>query len=85
MNSCGAVPISTFSDMPVILADCDIVAGQLTDIIDPDGLDISLASIGLGLYEVPRPLVRSLRHIVGKRIYLASIGGQLRFAEVRSS
>lgn len=66
----------------VILSDGDLLRGSLADIIEPDGEDILLAEIAGDLVEVPKALSSALWSLVGKRIWLACIGGKIRFAEV---
>lgn len=63
----------------------DIYRGKLSDIIEPDGQDIILADIAGDLVEVPKAQSSALKSMVGWRIWLACIGGEIRFAVVTAS
>lgn len=80
MSASSSAPIS-FSDIPSltrILSEGDILRGKLSDIIEPDGQDIILADIAGDLVEVPKAQSPALWSMVGWRIWLACIGGQIR-------
>lgn len=66
----------------IILNEGDIVRGMLTDIIEPDGEDIVLPEVAGELYEVPKSLAATLWPLVGRRIWMANVGGQIQAAEV---
>ena len=89
MNQIQAAPINDFSaaKMPediIHLQELTICAGRLDDIVEPDGEDFALAMIEDLTAEVPRTLAQTMWPLVGKRIWLAMVNGQIR-AEVMSA
>lgn len=87
MSASSTAPISFSDNLPLtsILSEGDIYRGKLADIIEPDGQDIILADIAGDLIEVPKAQSSALWSMVGWRIWLACIGGKIRFAVVTAS
>jgi len=54
------------------------VRGQLKDVIEPDGEDITLAYVESFTVEVPRALSSKLWSLMQQNIVLAHIAGQFR-------
>jgi hypothetical protein len=65
---------------PIRLRELAIVGGKLCDLVEPDDEDIALAKIEDLLVEVPRSLVGPMWEPIGKRIWLAKVGGKIRAA-----
>lgn len=73
------IRLSPGMDSDVIrLRELDICAGRLDDIIEPDGEDFALAMIQDLTVEVPRSFAASLWEMVGKRVFVAKLDGQIR-------
>jgi hypothetical protein len=89
MNSTSA-SINDFSankpsDDIIHLQELTICAGELDDLIEPDGENFALALIEDLTVEVPIDFAQStMWPMVGKRIWLAVVKGQIR-AEVMSA
>jgi hypothetical protein len=88
MNSVSASISSLSAAKPpkdiIHLQELTICAGRLDDIVEPDGENFALAMIEDLTAEVPRTLAQTMWPLVGKRIWLAMVEGQLR-AEVMSA
>ena len=84
MNSDPIAMVNNSSDVAapvsnvIHLKELDICAGQLNDIIEPDGEDVALAMIESMAVEVPLDFAQFAGGVVGKRIWLAMIMGQIR-------
>ena len=68
-----------------ILSEGELYRGHLQEVIEPDGEDTILVDMAGDLVEVPKALSPALRPLVRKRIWLACIGGKIRFAVVTAS
>jgi hypothetical protein len=60
------------------LQELGICAGRLDDLIEPDQEDVALAMIGDMTVEVPIAHAPVMRPMVGKKIWLALVKGQIR-------
>lgn len=60
------------------LKELDICAGRLDDIVEPDQEDFALAMIEDLIVEVPIDFARVLWEMIGERIFLAKVDGQIR-------
>jgi hypothetical protein len=70
------------SNEPICLRELDIVAGKLNKITDSEDEDFSLATIENILLEVSRALSGQLFEMIGTRIWLAMVKGQIRVGEI---
>jgi hypothetical protein len=68
---------------PIRLPKNDIFVGSLQNIIEPDGEDFILAMVEGELLELSRALADKLRSLMGKRVIVGNVAGQIR-AEART-
>ena len=89
MNSVSASISSLSAAKPpediIHLQELTICAGRLDDSVEPDGEDFALALIEDLMVEVPSSFAQStMWELVGRRIWLAMVNGQIR-SEVMSA